>query len=483
MKQKSIKKNAVLNVIKVLMTAIFPLITFPYATRVLGAGNIGKVQFATSFIAFFLLFAALGINGYAVREGAPLREDRKKISKFSSEIFSINIIFTFITYLLLFLILIFPTRLTNYTILIWIFSIQIIFTTIGVDWIYTIYEDYFYITIRSIAIQFLSLILMFIFVKDTNDYYIYALITVLANSSVYIINFFHSKKYIDLKFTFDNNFKKHIRPLFILFSNDLAQQVYINSDLIMLGLMATDFYVGLYTVSVKIYSLVKKILNSIIAVTIPRMAYYNEKNKKSFYELGSNIFNLSILLLLPVMLLLFLLSDNLVILIAGSDYILGGTALKILSVGLLFAVFANLFCNGILIVKKLEKYVLNGTMIAAISNVILNFLFIKLFKQNGAAITTVISEFIIMIYSYFKSRQFIKINNFWNNFFREIIGCLGILLVYIVAKKLNIFNNIIFIFFVGTIGLIIYFLIELLTKNSIVENFVNQKLFKKENKR
>ena len=73
MENKSIKKNAILNTIKVLMSVIFPLITFPYATRVLGTDNIGKVQFVSSFITFFTLLATLGINNYAVREGATYR--------------------------------------------------------------------------------------------------------------------------------------------------------------------------------------------------------------------------------------------------------------------------------------------------------------------------------------------------------------------------------------------------------------------------
>lgn len=478
MKQKSIKKNAILNVIRVLLVAVFPLITFPYASRILETENIGAVQFASSLVYFFILFAMLGVNGYAVREGSPLREDRKKISKFASEVFSINVITSLITYIALFLFLLLPTKVSDNSVLVWIFSIQIIFTVIGIDWIYTIYEDYLYITIRSVAIQFISLILMFLFVKSKSDYYIYALITVFANSSVYLFNYFHSKKYIDLKFTLKNNFKKHIKSLLILFSNELAQQIYINSDLVMLGIIATNYHVGLYTVAVKIYFLVKKLLNSFIAVTIPRMAYYSKKSKEKFNQLGSDIFNVSIFLLLPMMVLLFLLSKNLILFISGKEYIGGTLSLQILSIGLIFAVFANIFCNGILIVKKQEKYVLYGTLIAAISNLVLNFIFIPLFKQDGAAITTVISEFIIMTYSFIKAKDYLKIDNFIKNIIKEIIGCIGIVLSYLLLLKLNINSNIIFIIINGMAGLIVYFIIELILKNSIMLEYFDRYLSK-----
>ena len=83
MKEKSIKLNAFINAIKVAMSIIFPIITFPYASRVLGAENIGKVQFGSSVVAYLSLIAALGINTYATREGAILRNDKEKLQKFA----------------------------------------------------------------------------------------------------------------------------------------------------------------------------------------------------------------------------------------------------------------------------------------------------------------------------------------------------------------------------------------------------------------
>ena len=464
-KNKSIKKNAVLNGIRVLLTIIFPLITFPYASRVLGTDNLGVIQFSSSIIVFVTLFASLGISSYATREGAAFREDRKKLSEFASKMFTINIIFTMLSYLLLFIILMFPTKLMEHKTIILILSIQVFFTTIGVDWIYSIYEDYFYITIRTLIGQIVSLILMFAFVKNENDYYIYAFITVIANSGINILNFIHSKKYCDLRLTKKIYMKKHLPPLLDLFSNNLAQQVYINSDSIMLGIMSSDYSVGIYSVAVKIYSIVKKLLNAIITVTIPRLAYYSAKSDKQFNELCIKIFKTSILFILPVMLLLFLLSENIISFISGNEYIEGTIALKILSLGLLFAVFANLFCNGILIVKKEEKYVLRATIYAAIINFGFNILLIPLFKQNGAAITTAIAEFIVMIYTYNKAKKYIKIENIVKEISIELVGCIGIICIYIFLTKINISNNFLFISLCGGISLIIYAFIQLILKN------------------
>ena len=98
-KQKSITVNLVANGIKTLMTVIFPIITFPYASRVLGAAGIGKVNYATSIISYFSLIAALGISTYAIREGARIRDDKQRFNTFAKEMLHINLCTTLISYI------------------------------------------------------------------------------------------------------------------------------------------------------------------------------------------------------------------------------------------------------------------------------------------------------------------------------------------------------------------------------------------------
>ena len=86
MKEKSLKLNAVLNITKQCMNLLFPLITFPYSSRILNADGIGKVNFALSIVSYFALFAGLGIGKYATREAAKIRDDRLLLSKFTKEI-------------------------------------------------------------------------------------------------------------------------------------------------------------------------------------------------------------------------------------------------------------------------------------------------------------------------------------------------------------------------------------------------------------
>ena len=113
--KKSLSLNAAMSAFKTLMNIIFPLITFPYASNVLQVENLGKVNFASSVCGYFLLFAGLGISSYAVREGSRYVNDREKLSAFASEMFSINMISTALTYAALAVTMLFWTKLHAYT--------------------------------------------------------------------------------------------------------------------------------------------------------------------------------------------------------------------------------------------------------------------------------------------------------------------------------------------------------------------------------
>ncbi|MEG0355737.1 MAG: oligosaccharide flippase family protein, partial [Lachnospiraceae bacterium] len=80
MKIRSVKFNFIMNFILTASAIIFPLITFPYISRVLGAVGNGKVAFAASVVTYFAMFASLGIPTYGIRACAKVRDDREELS-------------------------------------------------------------------------------------------------------------------------------------------------------------------------------------------------------------------------------------------------------------------------------------------------------------------------------------------------------------------------------------------------------------------
>ena len=145
---------------------IFPVITFSYASRIFLADGIGRISFANSFISIFSMISMLGIRYYGIRECAKKRDDRQSLSEIYSELIVINTVSTLVAYAILFINILFSQKVSGYKIEIELYSITLILSVMGVEWLYTALEDYKYLAIRSIIIQVFSLFAV-VLLKDT----------------------------------------------------------------------------------------------------------------------------------------------------------------------------------------------------------------------------------------------------------------------------------------------------------------------------
>lgn len=465
--KKSIKINVVLNMLKQLCSVLFPLITIPYVSRVLQKTNYGKYNFGNSIVSYFLLLAGLGITNYAIREGARVRDD-KKIEKFSNEVFTINIYSTVISYIILFIFLAFSARLYDYRTLILIQSAAILLTTVGTDWVNSIYEDYLYITIRYLVMQCIALVCLFLFVKQPEDYIKYAIITVIASSGGNLFNIFYVRKYVHLRLVKNCNIKQHIKPILLLFFNAVAVTIYVNSDMTLLGILQSEDAVGIYGLSTKIYLVVKQVLNAVIIVSLPRLsALLGQNDENGFKQLSNKIMDALCTIVFPAVVGLFILSREVILIVGGAEYVEGAAALRILSISLGFAVLAGFYCCAIILPFKQEKILLIASLISSLTNIGLNFLTIPLWSYNGAALTTLISEAIVFLIYLHCSKKFPKVGCAKQVMFSVAIGCIGVVLVCIGVR--NVVSGTYFITAFSIIGSgIVYFSIQLIMKNRIV---------------
>lgn len=437
--QKSIKKNFMYNTLLKILNMIFPLITFPYVARILTAEGVGKVDFSLSVIQYFILIAQIGIPTYAIRECAKHRDDREKLSKTVQEILVINALMIFIAYLLFFITMFSVNKLANYQTLLMIMSINIITTSIGIEWFYQAIEEYRYITIRSLFVKLLSLILVFTFIKQENDYVLYGLITVLSVSLGNIFNIVHVNKYITLFKRFKNyNFKRHIKPIVVLFAMSLSISIYVNLDTVMLGFISGDHSVGLYAAANKILKVVLALVTSLGVVLLPRMSYYIQNN--AFNEINKLIkksLDFILMISIPAVVGIFMLAEPIIYLFAGNDYTDAVLAVKIMSPIIIAMGLSNLIGIQVLISHGREKITLISTIIGAFINFSLNIVLISRFQQNGAAIGTLIAEVAVIITQIIFAYSFIKGNINFKNILNYIVGGILIVLTCVFVDLLN----------------------------------------------
>lgn len=474
MQQISLKKNSILNVIKTLSSVVFPLITFPYISRVLLPTNVGKVSFGSSFISYFSMIASLGITTYAIRECSAVSNDKEKLSKKSSEIFSINVCTTIVAYILLAISLFIFRKLDAYRTLIIIQSTSILFVTLGADWLNTAMEDFKYITIRTVVFQILSLILMFVFVREEGDYLKYAAISVFAACGANLVNIYYRKKFCKVSFTFDMQWKQHFKPIILLFVMILAQTVFSSADVTMLGIMRSDYEVGIYSTAHKIENIISQVVSSLAWVVMPRMsAYYAVKDYEKINNLLCKTFELLMFIGIPAVAGACVLSEEIVMIAGGSDYIESSLPLTILMFSFAFSLIGGSFLgNMVLLPSGKEKTYMFICCITAVANVFLNYLLIPRGGACAAAFTTSVSSFLIMIMLLIKKDKNIHLDYLKRAMMSPLIGAM-VICVYCEIVKLFISDLLLRTLICISGSLVIYVVLMILLKNEFCLQIVD----------
>lgn len=472
-KQIGLKKNMLLYAIRGVSSVAFPLITHPYIARVLGAEQIGKSDFSKSIISYFLLIAGLGINTYAIREGAKMRSDKGRTERFLSEVYSISFISTIVSYLLLLLTIVVFGGLRSYIPLIIIYSIQMIFVTLGLEWIYSIYEDYLYITIRTVAFQLLSLVLLFTLVKQKEDLIVYVWIQVITASASYVTNRIYSGKYVRIHLTHNNKWREHIKPILVLFAMSATVTVYVSSDITMLGILCGDKTVGIYSVAVHIYSVIKVLVSSVIVVAIPKIAsLLGEQKLQEVNQTATEVYSLLITLLMPVIVGIIVMREQIVFVISSREFSSAVNPLTLLAVAMFFCMGAWFWGQCVLVPFGKENMVLKITIISAAANIILNAFLIPLWNENAAALTTAISEAISFTLCRMGGMRHVTVAGVGMIAVKSVIGCVAIVLI---GTGVNtwLFTAWTQLLVAVMMSAISYFSIELLLRNDVVVDLVH----------
>ena len=196
MKGKSIKVNAFFNILYTVINIIFPLIIYPYVNRILMAAGLGKVTFYASVSNYAIMFAGLGLATYGVRAVAKVRENGKELSGIAAELLRINMVATVVVVVIYTCFVLFSERLNKEQCLFWINGILIITAPLGVDWLYSGLEQYSYITKRTVLFKAVSLVLVFLFVRQSDDYIVYAGILAFSNIASILCNYLYAKKLV-----------------------------------------------------------------------------------------------------------------------------------------------------------------------------------------------------------------------------------------------------------------------------------------------
>lgn len=405
----SIKKNAVLNIIYKLSSMIFPLIVYPYVSRILLAENLGKVAFFSNVTSYGLLLGSIGISTYGIRAVAKVRDDKDKLSKTVKELFFINSVITGMVLVFLAGSLIWVEKFRSNLYLLLISMAQIAISPLSMEWLYGGLEEYSYITKRAILFKIISLFFIFGFVRTKEDYINYALILAVSSVGNYICNFVFSRKFIHFHVCEKLEFVKHLKPSLTLFASLLAISVYTSLDSVMLGFINGDNAVGLYDMAVKAKTVTLSLINAISGVLLPRLSYYVAQNARELYnETLKKSIRIIFMIAVPLTVLFEIEALDVIIILGGKEYIGAVPCMRIIMPILLISGFSNITGNQILIPHGLDKYYTKAVVCGAIVDVVLNILLMPRYSIYGAALATLIAECAQMLVQAYYSKSYLK---------------------------------------------------------------------------
>jgi len=423
------KVNYVFNTGYQILSVLTPLITAPYISRVLGADGIGKVSFSFSVVSYFVLLATLGTTAYGQREIAYGKNNIEDRSSTFWNIVTLRAITTTFVLLIYFLSLPFISN-SDTRILFIIQSIYIVNVGLDITWYFQGMANFVTITIRNTIVRLISMISIFVFVKDVTDVYTYALILVGSTAIGLIVMLPLVTKEV-LKFNYKelslfNSFKRCL-PLFF---PTIAVQIYTVLDKTMIGIYSIGSVEnGYYEEAEKMVKITIVLITSLSTVLAPKIATaYKEKKPAEIEKYMKTLVKYVLFVGMPICCVLVCISDTFIPWFLGPGFDKCIILMKIFSPIVVFIGLSNIFGTTYCVQTSRQRIVNFSVACGAIINLLLNIYLIPRFFSIGASTASVIAEASVLICLLYSIKKDISIFNLFKGNWSYVISSVIMLL-------------------------------------------------------
>ena len=432
----SIKKNFIYSSILTSANYIFPLIVYPYVSRVLGVSRIGACNFVDSIIQYFTLLSMFGITSLGIREIAKAKNDQIKLISVYSNIFCTNAIFTIISVLILIVVIYSVQDLYEYRKLLYIGILKVISNFFLIDWFFRGLEEFKYITIRTLLVKCLYVVAIFIFVKQESDYTIYYLLTVLMITLNSILNQKYARRFVKLSFK-NVNLGIYIYPIITMGLYAVMTSMYTTFNTAYLGFVAGDKEVGFYTTAHTLYGALLALFGAFTNVMLPRMSsLVSEGNMDRFKYLLNKSSNILFSYSIPFVLLFIVFAPEIIHIYAGDGF--EGAVLPMqISMPLMIIIGYEqiIIMQGLLPLDK-NKSVLVNAIVGAVVGVILSLIIVAKFKSVGSTIVWTASELCVLFSASIFIKKYLNYKFPFNLLIKELISYIPLLAILICVHNM-----------------------------------------------
>lgn len=395
-----IMKNGIWLTVLQLVNTVIPVITIPYVTRILGTNEYGIFSIALNWVLYLQVLVEYGFGLSGARKVALLNEnEHEKLNQLFNNIISARILLLIISFIILNIICLVSAFSLQTYISILILFIMVVGTAFQLTWLFQGKQDMKFITIINVASRIVSVILIFLFVKQPNDIYLYCVLysaTLLLSS---IISMIVARKKYDLKFKFAklNNIIKEYKDGIYLFASSAMTKIFSGFGVTILGIYTTASITGIFSAIYKIPYVLTMFFSPVSQAIYPfisrEFANGEKEGKNCVRKIGIPIF-----VVFSILSLLIIAFNKVIInLLFGQDYSKYSIIVVPLVIQFLLAIINNFIGIQTLVASGKQKNYSKAFAVGCVAIVVSNLLLGKFYGIYGVSIAAPIGEFVLTI--------------------------------------------------------------------------------------
>lgn len=272
-KERILAKNTVMLYIMQISSYVFPLLSFPYLTRVLGAEKYGIVVFANSIMSYFTLFIEFGFLLSGTKICSDFCNNKEKLGDITFGIIQAKLLLVILSAFALILSCMFVQKIRQDSVFFILSFIGIFLTVFLPDFLFRGIEQMEILTYRVVAAKFIYTGLIFLFIKDESDYLLVPLAIIGSNIFAVILTWaeiIRKKIILFSRVSFKQTFK-YLKDSSLFFLSRIAATFYSSLNTVILGFKFPSSQVGQYGVANTLTNTCRSLMSPISDSIYPYM--------------------------------------------------------------------------------------------------------------------------------------------------------------------------------------------------------------------
>lgn len=387
-----------------LVNYIFPLITVPYVSRIIGPDSYGIINYAIAFNAYFTLLIGYGFDLTGTRKIAQNPDNEQVVNQVFSEVMCARILLFVVSCLLFGVSLNFVTPLKKNIYVAVILFISTISSVLTPQYVYQGKQQLSIFALLNFIKRLLNTILIFIIIKEKSDYVFLPTLNALIEIAGSIFLFVYAIRIFRLKF----HWVKISKTLQLLndektiFLSMVVISIYSTTNTVVLGFFSPEAEVGFYTISMSLITIIYQVISNPISTAVfPFIGNSFVENHENGLEMIRKIFPMILYLTLFACIFLFIFAPLIIHVLYGSQYTNAILSFRIMAFIPLIVSMSNVFGVQTMLNLKMDKLFFKATAVASVIGFFLNLLMSKFYGYIGTAWNTLIIELFVTCYMFY----------------------------------------------------------------------------------